>query len=64
MNTELKPCPFCGGEAEKKKYRFQNKLVYVVMCSVCTSRSPMFLEEAKERAIIAWNRRADNERDR
>ena len=60
MNTELKPCPFCGGEAEKKKYSFQNKLVYVVMCSVCTSRSPMFLEEAKERAIIAWNRRADN----
>lgn len=60
MNTELKPCPFCGGEAEKKKYRFQNKTVYVVMCSVCTSRSPMFLEEAKERAIIAWNRRADD----
>lgn len=57
----LKPCPFCGGEAEKKKYFFQHKLVYVVMCGGCGSRSPMFLEEAKERAIEAWNRRANDE---
>lgn len=55
--AELKPCPFCGGEGEKKKYRFQGKIVYVIMCKCCTCRSPMFLEESKERAIIAWNKR-------
>lgn len=65
---ELKPCPFCGGDAEKM-YIKRNKLFasmhfpyntrYVyVKCKICgaTSRDCVSVENA----IEAWNRRSDN----
>lgn len=55
--TELKPCPFCGGKAilEKESNMY---LWYFVKCKDCHGRSAKKME--KEKAIKAWERRADN----
>ena len=47
--TELKPCPFCGGNAYLAN--FSNR----VCCSMCG----VFVDEKCDKdAIAAWNRRA------
>lgn len=64
--NELKQCPFCGGDAEKR-YIKRNKLFasmrfpynthYVyAKCKVCGATSKVCV--AIENAIEAWNRRA------
>ena len=62
--SDLKPCPFCGGEAEaiKAHHIFENP--YVVICSneKCRASLGMF-SKTKEEAIEAWNRRVDNGKD-
>ena len=63
---KLKPCPFCSGEAEAmyapndmKRWGVQGK-----RCGwsgwVCDWKG---VEDTRENAIKAWNRRADNETD-
>ena len=63
--AELKPCPFCGGEAEEAymkrkklfaKFRFPyvTHIVYI-RCEVCGATSS--LKWTRENAIEAWNRR-------
>ena len=52
-NTELKPCPFCGGkniEIVKGKYFWRGT------CCSCGATSPY--SHYKKTAIEAWNRRA------
>ena len=62
--AELKPCPFCGGEAyidREDCYGVQDDY-YMVHCEKCSLQfgfCSMF--ESEEEAIEAWNRRADNE---
>lgn len=60
--TELKPCPFCGGEAEITEYH----LSYEVECSACeatlaTSFSIYADDDEKSSVrnelVKAWNRR-------
>lgn len=61
--SELKPCPFCGREAEMKTFvsgRLWKTVGYFVECSVCKNHTAMSLDERD--VINAWNRRADNER--
>ena len=79
--AELKPCPFCGGEAVVKwahpffmLKKFHNRYVFAgcVKCNCATpmfnannhTRSPIFndvnTERAKDKAIEAWNRRAED----
>lgn len=60
---ELKPCPFCGGEArlllnaKKKIYgKDEYRTGVVVCCNVCEAR--MFYGSEKL-AIEAWNRREE-----
>lgn len=51
-NTELKPCPFCGG------IPFMNEDIrfgYQIRCSKCLSMTRRF--EFKKDAIILWNNR-------
>lgn len=59
--NELKPCPFCGYEAEISKGRFDGKDTSYVMCKKCAARGEFFFVSPKyasnERAIKAWNRR-------
>ena len=64
MPIELKPCPFCGGEAAviTKQYnkgflRGKGDYTYI-RCKLChaTSTAAFTKEEAEE----AWNRRVDD----
>jgi Lar family restriction alleviation protein len=50
--TELKPCPFCGGEAEMIGGSGGS---YWLVCSGCSICSPMY--NTSKAAIEAWNRR-------
>ena len=63
MTEELKPCPFCGGEARlllNAKRKIYGKAEYrtgvVACCNVCEARMCYGSEKL---AIEAWNRRAD-----
>ena len=63
--SELKPCPFCGGNAELSLGRFDGKDTSYVMCVKCGAQGEFFFVSPKyasaERAIRAWNRRAKDE---
>lgn len=57
MYNELKPCPFCGGEAEL----YQSYCgYYQIECHQCSARSCMAVEE--ESVISNWNTRSATER--
>lgn len=64
---ELKPCPFCGGEATiDKTYNIKNSIF--VTCEECFVRTQDFIAGleycAIDKAVEAWNRRvADKEKD-
>ena len=68
MTDELKPCPFCGGEAKlkhgyrRKGEKFGNKAY--VQCKKCGCKTLLYSQSAYERwqtvdeiAIHAWNQR-------
>lgn len=59
MTAELKPCPFCGGEASEFKDR-GHSTAYNVGCfnNYCTTE-PNTWAGTKAEAIAAWNTRAD-----
>ena len=76
--AELKPCPFCGGEAylERSHRAFigaKSTKVSFVRCKECNARSGRFKindyghtshsVEAEASAIEAWNRRTENDND-
>lgn len=54
--TELKPCPFCGGEAELHDV-YSIKL-YWCKCEECGAETQA--EDIIEKAIENWNRRVNN----
>jgi len=60
MNTELLPCPFCGGKAHKtyvSDFRISSpRTGSRVTCGQCPAQSGAFGNE--DEAIAAWNRRA------
>ncbi len=62
MPNELKPCPFCGGEAELYITKhIPSGFEYTPRCknkSCCGRQTKKYL--VKETAVAMWNRRADN----
>ena len=55
---ELKPCPFCGGEAEMLTAEsMHGGYLFGIMCNDCRSRGDVYDTEAE--AIAAWNSRAE-----
>lgn len=52
--TEIKPCPFCGGQGE-----LQGKRTFYVECKVCDVRTDKYARP--KFAIEAWNRRVNDE---
>lgn len=51
---ELKPCPFCGGEAKHSVWSIQN--YHKIECEYCDVEMDYFHHE--DDAFEAWNRRA------
>ena len=63
MMIDLKPCPFCGGEAKMMtgKFGFENEQRYMVECPVChVNRGLVFSEEE---AAELWNQRFKEDSD-
>ena len=57
----LKPCPFCGGEAQiaRTMHMGMRSYRFFVVCLVCGAEMPRTSRTMKQ-AAEAWNRRADN----
>lgn len=55
---QLKPCPFCGGEAEIRSYQYIFGKQFWVFCRGCGLTTPEQLDE--KTAIKLWNRRVSN----
>lgn len=60
---ELKPCPFCGGEADCNKtgiYEYYGIPLWWVECLSCGINTGGY--NTRGEAIETWNRRATDER--
>ena len=55
METELKPCPFCGGKAEFIDEDFETPME--IRCTMCDATITAYLDEHKEDIIRHWNTR-------
>lgn len=57
----LKPCPFCGGEAQIASTMHMGMRAYrfFAVCLVCGAEMPRTSRTIKQ-ATEAWNRRSDN----
>ena len=62
---ELKPCPFCGGEAKLRGTNIGDMSFYVVYCANknCQVSPSSKYRRMMSEAIEAWNRRSDNATD-
>ena len=54
---KLKPCPFCGGEAELGTFSTNSDDKFLVECSNCGVATLLYYDT--EKATEAWNRRPD-----
>lgn len=58
MSNELKPCPFCRGEAEYRCAKYaRTPFKHSVVCLDCFASIPP--KDSKHEAINAWNTRAE-----
>ena len=55
--SELLPCPFCGGEGQDRKNYENNTWIYSVRCKECDVTTDFY--GSKKKAIAAWNRRVE-----
>lgn len=52
--SELRECPFCGGEAEL----MDGGTICFVYCDSCKTTGCTFVSECASQAVAAWNTRA------
>ena len=62
--ADLKPCPFCGGEAELRHYEdftkdFSSVYKFYVECNECEAQTKPIANV--ENAVSAWNTRCEKE---
>lgn len=58
MTNELKPCPFCGGEAEYRCAKYvRTPFKHSVVCLDCFASVPP--KDSEHEAINAWNTRVE-----
>jgi len=58
--VDLKPCPFCGGSAERIELEDEDNFGgSVICCKQCGASSPVHFDR-KENLYDSWNRRANN----
>lgn len=64
MSRELKPCPFCGGKAERKEtcnYIWSGRSIprYFIKCGnkECGLYVATYNRDTEEEAVEIWNRR-------
>lgn len=57
MNKELKPCPFCGGEAEVIEQNNGFRIWHQAFCANCRVSQCVRDYRTIEQAIVAWNKR-------
>ena len=57
--NKLKPCPFCGGEAEL----VDGWVLKWVRCKKCSAQLVPFEEPYAEKSIALWNRRVERSED-
>lgn len=58
VEEKLKPCPFCGGEAETD-YAWHDRNYPGVHCNDCGAY--VFDYDSEEKAVEKWNKRIDGE---
>ena len=55
--TDLKPCPFCGGDVKITIGVFGSSMI---VCDKCGADVCFYGAEVIDKAIDAWNRRNEN----
>lgn len=55
MTQNLKPCPFCGGEAEIRTYGSKGTGLKYIRCTDCHAATASYL--TKKEVLAAWNTR-------
>lgn len=56
---KLKPCPFCGSDAEMQRDKYRGLRTFYVRCWGCCAQTD--LEYAEEFAAELWNERVNDE---
>lgn len=59
MEIELKPCPFCGGEAILEEAQINSKTFYKVRCKTNHCTEEYGWRSGLQKTIDTWNRRAE-----
>lgn len=65
MQSEVKPCPFCGGRAELMTHYDTDPEIELVSCTNCGARGPEYVNNGEmlivhpDVAVAVWNRRAE-----